>query len=286
MTSEFVSKLEEIMKAEELDFEPTPGFGRWKPFFPDEAVKHPAKANLNLIEFLIKQFTREDDIVLDPMCGTSSTCILASLMGRDSICIDIEEKFVEWGLEAKKRVENAPVLGRKGKMVVIHGDARELSKILTQIDIDAIVTSPPYEGVDNVKKNSEEFWIKMKELGLRWGSKPPAGTAEKLYSSRNIGSLSHEEYLVAMFKVYREMCKVLKPNGLAIVIIKPFIRNKRVVDLPYYTYLLMRRAGFKLEKLYKLRLKQESFWRILYYRKYPNVPRIAHEYILVCRKNV
>jgi hypothetical protein len=80
------------------------------------------------------------------------------------------------------------------------------------------------------------------------------------------------------------MYKVLKPGGLAIIIVKPFIRNKRVVDLPYYTWILMSKVGFKLEKLYKLRLQNQSFWRILYYKKNPNIPRIAHEYVIVARK--
>jgi len=91
-------------------------------------------------------------------------------------------------------------------------------------------------------------------------------------------------YLSEMLKVYRECYKVLKPNGLAIIVVKPFIRNKKPVDLPYHTYILLSKCGFLLEKLYKLRLKQQSFWRILYAKKHPDVPEIKHEYVLVCRK--
>jgi hypothetical protein len=46
----------------------------------------------------------------------------------------------------------------------------------------------------------------------------------------------------------------------------------------------MAKVGFKLEKLYKLRLKQQSFWRILQYRKFPDIERICHEYVIVARK--
>lgn len=338
--SEFVSKLEEIMKADELNFEPTPAFGRWKQYFPEEAVQHPAKANLNLIEFLIKEFTKEGDLVLDPMAGTGSTCVLASLMGRDSICIDIEEKFVKWMEGARERVEKARTLTKKGKMIVMHGDARELSKLIQKADtvitsppysetlsvnaggmrgewnksgvaeaknlpkpyssntknignlplgsIDAVITSPPYEATD--MRNSKLF-LKMREQPWsNWYNRSLDGNAVKYYLSKgyeskdNIGNLKGETYLTAMLKVYMEMHKVLKPNGLAIVIIKPFIRDKKVIDLPYYTYLLMKKAGFKLIKLYKLRLEQRSFWRILYERKFPEVPKIRHEYVLVCVK--
>jgi ubiquinone/menaquinone biosynthesis C-methylase UbiE len=100
----------------------------------------------------------------------------------------------------------------------------------------------------------------------------------------NIGNLKKETYLQAMFRVYGEMFRVLKPGGLAVIIVKPFIRNKRVVDLPWHTWLLMAKVGFTLEKLYKLRLKQQSFWRILQYKKDPDLERICHEYVIVAKK--
>lgn len=97
--------------------------------------------------------------------------------------------------------------------------------------------------------------------------------------------MKKETYLEAMFQVYSEMWKVLKEGGLAVVVIKPFQRQHKIVDLPLQTYLLMRRAGFELDKLYKFRLKQMSFWRILQYKKNPDVPQIKHEYVIVARKS-
>jgi len=386
--SEFVSKLEEIMPAIELNFEPTPAFGKYKRFL-EHAVAHPAKMNTNLLEFLILNFTKEGDVILDPMAGSGSTGVVAALHGRNAIQVDIEKKFYDWMEQAREKVEQFPTLIKKGWIRNICGDARRLSELLSQADvvitsppylksadtgagvnkqregdvkigcatvgrtvehpeaidntrdygnIDAIITSPPYVNVDNVKKDSEAFWRRAKEEGKRWGLKPPSGTEGKQQTSEgnianlpfvdavitsppyehqlhdsheervnwkgaeidksknlpvgyspnpdNIGNMRKETYLEAMLRVYAEMFKVLKPNGLAIVVVKPFIRNKKVVDLPYHTFLLMSHAGFKLEKLYKLRLKNQSFWRILYYKKYPDMPRIAHEYVLVARKAI
>jgi len=62
--TEFVSELEKIMPAEELLFDPTPGFGPYKQYFPEEAVAHPAKANTLLVQFLIEKFTQEGDTVM------------------------------------------------------------------------------------------------------------------------------------------------------------------------------------------------------------------------------
>ena len=141
--------------------------------------------------------------------------------------------------------------------------------------VDTIITSPPY--MDAISRQGGP--VNVTGVGIS------TLTAREYSPSRdNIGNMGGETYLEAMLKVYNEMWKVLKPNGRAIVIVKPFIRKRRVVDLPYYTWLLMSRVGFKLEKLYKLRLKTQSFWRKLYYKKNPDIPKIAHEYILVCRK--
>ncbi len=409
---EFCSKLEDLMATEELIFEPTPGFGRWRKFFPEDAIRHPAKANLNLIDFLIDRYSREGDLILDPMAGTGSTCVLATLKGRDAICVDIEPLFYQWMEKAREIVEKTPMLGRKGRMINILGDARRLSELLKQIDIiitsppygdtylgggdperraerlikagydpkaflggrarnavlkhyseaDVVITSPPYADMkrgssdpDAVERYAERWeryarekrwntWslnfhtegrLRSAEALIRGYSDNPdnignlplgnidtiitsppyaetishksGGPVKKIvnvgistitartYSENEnnidnlpLGDMSRSEdrptYFSEMLKVYNEMYKVLKPNGYAIVFIKPFIRNKQVIDLPYYTWLMMKKAGFRLEKIYKLKLKTQSFWRVLYYKKNPDVPRIDHEYILVCRK--
>jgi len=374
---EFKSKLEEIMPAKELKFPPTPAFGAYKQYL-EQAISHPAKANTKLLEYLIKNFTKEGDTILDPMAGSGSTGIVAALHKRNAIQVEIEQKFYKWMEEAREKVEKAVTLTPKGGIVNICGDARRLSELLgAQLDvaitsppyglsisskqhgrdpkpwisgrvmneinrgysesednignlplgsIDTIITSPPYlksadHGAGVNKQRNGDVKIGCSTVGRtvenedaidnarEYGNidaiitSPPYGDTNdrkgrKMDSTRgiknraldlpenpeNIGNMDKETYLEAMFKVYREMWKVLKPNGLAIIIIKPFIRNKRVIDLPYHTWLLLEKAGFKLIQLFKLRLKQESFWRILYKKKYPNVPKIKHEYILITQK--
>jgi hypothetical protein len=51
----WISKIEELKQAKELIFEPTPGFGKYKDIFVKEAIVHPAKMNLNLLEYLIRE---------------------------------------------------------------------------------------------------------------------------------------------------------------------------------------------------------------------------------------
>lgn len=356
----FRSRLEDLMPAEELDFPPAPAFGGYRPYL-EHAVAHPAKANVFLLEFLILKYTKEGDVILDPLAGSGSTGVVAALHGRDAILVDIEPKYYEFMVKAKEKVEKAQTLSRKGRITCILGDARELSKLLRGIDtcitsppygdtdlsggdiqrrverlvragydpreyvhgraanavlrhygeVDAVITSPPYtntanEDIEEVGKYRKGGPFAEEKLGgpaygdgnisnlpldpmdvyLLQGS---TGGLEKgdgfdvLYR-RLLTKNGRPTYLSEMLLVYREMHKVLKPGGRAIVIVKPFIKERRVVDLPHITYLLMAKVGFALETLYKLRLKTLSFWRNLYYQKNPDVPRIMHEYVLVCRK--
>jgi DNA modification methylase len=159
---------------------------------------------------------------------------------------------------------------------------------------DVVITSPPYDNAVHCRGHSEyqeklteEKKLFMDEYGKSNANIGNLKSSDEEYEALVEGLMTRDgkpTYLSEMLKVYSEMYKVLKPGGLAIIIVKPFIRNKKVVDLPYYTWILMSKVGFKLEKLYKLRLQNQSFWRILYYKKNPNILRIAHEYVIVARK--
>jgi len=402
VAKEFVSELEKIIPAKELNFPTTAGFKPFDRYFTEDSVCHPAKANLFLLYYLIKKYTKKGDVVLDPMGGTGSTNIIASLLGRNSVYVDIEERFVEMARRNKKLLEERGKA--EGWIKIICGDARKLNELLEEVGI--VITSPPFASTKMTKKQ-DEFFERMVKTVLPgrdvekikrryksdYGSKEnignlPLGSVDVIITSppynvdtslshistknranpkspnyrpswkeyletersdlrisqeygsvdviitsppyaqsvghqggidksdfrhgcryrenyprnrSNIGNMPyideeiemlHEKlmkggkptYLSEMLKVYAQMFKVIKLGGRAIIIVKPFIRNKKVVDLPYHTYLLMRRCGFILEDLYKSRLRQRSFWRILQYQKHPEIPRINHEYVLVMRR--
>lgn len=71
-------------------------------------LKHPATFPDKLAEDLIRTFTVEDDLVLDPMCGSGTTCVVAHQIGRDFIGIEISEEYTliaEERLTKEKRFE-------------------------------------------------------------------------------------------------------------------------------------------------------------------------------------
>lgn len=200
-----------------------------------------------------------------------------------------ESKNTTSNLSREQRLKTAghlpkDFMGRKLRNCAVEDGARyshnpENIGNLPHGKVDCVLTSPPYEDGMSGKRhtmNTEKQRKIYKEKN--WETRYQG-------SLNNIGNFAKQTYLEAMFQVYSEMYSVLKPDGKAIIVIKPFIRNKKVVDLPHHTWLLLEKVGFKLAKLFKLRLKNPSFWRILYRKKYPNVPKISHEYILIASKS-
>lgn len=137
-----------------LNFPSAQAFGKYEQFFSTDAIAHPAKANSAMIEWIILRYTKPGETIVDPMAGTFSTSVIAAINNRHGIGVELEEKFYKWGLEAKRRVEQIPTLTPKGRMVVLKGDARELSKVLKE-NADAVVFSPPFA--------SEQFGLKDKD---------------------------------------------------------------------------------------------------------------------------
>lgn len=56
-------------------------------------LKHPATFPDKLAEDLILCFSEPGDLVLDPVCGSGTTCVMARRNGRDYLGVDISEEY-------------------------------------------------------------------------------------------------------------------------------------------------------------------------------------------------
>jgi DNA modification methylase len=167
-----------------LEFKATPGFGEYKKLFDPISIKHPAKINQNLLRYLIKNYTNEGDLILDPMAGTFSTSVMAMILNRNSIGIDLEEKFVNWGKKNIEITEKYPQLSKKGKAIVLKGDSRKLSSLLSESkeEIDMIISSPPYSSSIKPFETPEQIENRRQRLYDNIGNLPH-GSVDTIISS-------------------------------------------------------------------------------------------------------
>ena len=60
-------------------------------------IHHPNEKPVELMKWLIHNFSAIDDVVFDPFAGCGTTCVAAKLSGRRFIGVEIEEQYVAIG---------------------------------------------------------------------------------------------------------------------------------------------------------------------------------------------
>jgi DNA modification methylase len=184
-----------------------------------------------------------------------------------------------------ERWQELVVMMYEGKHLTESGLAYIKQRIanINNLNIDSVIFSPPYE--DKVGAQDKEFMRQHLEIIKRnpegYGQQGHQGEYE---NGENIGNLKSDTYLQAMLQVYQSCYHILRPQGLMILVTKNFIRNKKIVRLDLDTIKLCEQAGFSFVHRRHRKLPSQSFWRIIYYQKHPDVPVIDKEDILVFRK--
>ena len=132
-----------------------------KGMFPEEVNKHPAKANVYLVQSIIEYISEPGQLLLDPMAGTG-TLMVGALVGRYIACADISELFYKIMLEAREQLEDiAP--GAGGYISILNLPCQQL--LLIPNFADHIIFSPQYCLHPDTKiLKSDLTWIKASEL--------------------------------------------------------------------------------------------------------------------------
>jgi len=122
-----------------------------KYFHPGCILPKLARAMVNLARI------KENDIVLDPFCGTGGFLIEAGLIGCRLIGSDID-----WRMASGTKI-NLESYNLTDKIIAVEKwDAKDVKKFLEKLgidEVDAIVTDPPY-GISTSKKGDVENYLK------------------------------------------------------------------------------------------------------------------------------
>jgi len=73
-----------------------------EPGVPKEDRQHPTQKPIGVMRWILERYSKTTDLILDPFCGSGSTCVAAKLLGRNYIGIDISEEYCEI---ARKRLD-------------------------------------------------------------------------------------------------------------------------------------------------------------------------------------
>lgn len=206
-----------------------------------------------VVRNLILRYSREGDILLDPMVGGGTTAVEAKILNRNIICSDVNNDALERTKESLKfKVEN------NSWQKVYKRDARNLKKA-PDGSIDLILTHPPY--VDIIKYSNGEI-------------------PEDLSNIHDI-----DKFVDEMEKVASELYRILKSGKYCAILMGDTRRKKMYQPLAYKVMERFLRVGFKLkEDIIKRQYncKATGFW--VKKSKENNFLLIMHEHLFVFQK--
>lgn len=202
---------------------------------------------------LILKYTKEGDLVLDPMVGGGTTLIEAKLLNRDAIGIDINPQAVKLAKESLKFE-----VGNKSKQECYVSGAGNLEKIAND-SIDLIATHPPYLNI------------------IKYSESPISGDLS------NIGSLS--KFLAEFEPAAKELYRVLKPDHYCAILIGDTRRHRHYVPLAFNVMSLFLKNGFILkEDIIKVQHNCQTTPKWSAAVKKYDFYLIMHEHLFVFRK--
>ena len=229
---------------------------------------------------LMLMYTKPDDIVLDQMIGSGTTCIEARLLGRNCIGMDINYNAAlltlhrlyyleEYAKNQQKHTLALPDLSEvqdtnvlnilNSWSVIYHGDARNLYEIENE-SIDLIATHPPYFNIIRYsgKKRGEGDLSKARKL---------------------------EIYLLWMSKIAEESYRVLKPGKYCGILIGDTRIHKHYVPISHYVLQVFLDAGFILkEEVVKIQHRMKTTREVWNRKRGRDFLLIYHEKLFIFRK--
>lgn len=232
--------------------------------------KHPTPKPPQLMERLVRFFSKKGELVFDPFMGVGGTLLASSLSERECIGIDLSEKYIKIYKEANNYLK----LNEQNSIVA---DSRELDNIefLKDKTFDLILTDPPY---GNMMKR-----IKTGEAGRKKKSSIPTPFTE---ISNDIGNLEVNDFLVELKYIIDKSVKKLKNKRYLILFTKDFQPK------PHYDGMLHSDIVKILSNIEGLYYKGMKIWfdksmnLFPYGYPYAYVGNQLHQYILIFRKEL
>lgn len=220
--------------------------------FPEDVFKHPAKANMFLVQELVDRFTKVGESILDPFAGTG-TLLLGTLAGRHVLLIEIEPMFLELLNSCVNKISQLATRAgcERGNSIILPGDCR---KVLP-VPCDHAIFSPPYANITvrgnpftgrqtyDARKQDADAEDKFKEgLDVYSGKKS---------DSLNMGLLNPFFFGQHMKRVYRKLADSIRKGGTVTVIVRDMKGSDGRVMLSAETIRGAEEAGFTLDQWHK-----------------------------------
>jgi len=193
-----------------------------------KVLRHPAKFPETLALEFIEFFTKQGQVVLDPMAGTGSTLIAAMRAGRHSYGVELNPVYV--GIANQLITEERAALDGQVKDLaaeMIAGDAANLPNLAVKFDlppIDYVLTSPPYWDMLRARgAQTQKSRRDMQDLDVYYSEHPA-----------DLGNIDdYDVFLARLVDIYTGLLPLLREKSYLTIIVKNIKKGGKIYPLAW-----------------------------------------------------
>lgn len=253
---------------------------RRRELFVPESFDHPARAQLFMVEELVKYLSEPGDFIVDPF-GGSGTLLVGMLIGRGVGLIELSDKYYD--LCVKNAEFIMAKLGYYGdtpqhfiKPSLQEGPNQDL---LTNFrDIQAFIFSPPYAGALTAGGSLTDWGGYSHE---KTNTYMDTTELQGNMSPYNLGGFNNFMFNQEMKKIYRLCLDALKPGGFTAVIIKDRISKGVKDELGYRAMQDMLGMGYEFYDWHRSYMAGSHYTK---YHRSKGTKTIDEEHLIIMRK--
>ncbi len=231
--------------------------------------QHGGQKPPDLCADLIKVFTKEGALVLDPLAGVGGTLLGASLCRRNGVGIEVDSRYIEI-YEEVCRLEEL-----KTQRLICGNSRQVLPQLAAEgLVFDFILTDVPYWRMDKAEKSKGRY--------KKTGEVSKENRKSRLSPFEQVSYQSKDEWLSELKGVFSKAVPLLKKNGYLAVFIGDMYNQGRYHFLSADLARMLEDIG--------LALKANIVWYDVskslhvYGYQYQYIPSMIHQNILVLRK--
>ncbi len=219
--------------------------GVWEFFYEKRDIrdkeKHPAVYPISLSSKVIKLFSHEGELVVDPFVGSGTTLVSAQDLNRNAVGFDINKKFIELSetrLEQTRLTDHDEEIRTEQRL--IKDDARNAYQYFEDEQITLLLTSPPYSDLLNRERKNKS----------RRGDERKNEQYQKVeqYSQKenDLGTLTIDEFKNAMEDIYSKLLPKIRVKGHNVINVADMWKDNERIPIHIYVIEAMENAGFEL----------------------------------------
>ena len=204
-----------------------------------EKTKHPAVFPVALAAHVIKLFTHEGELVVDPFVGSGSTLVAAHDHDRNALGVDLSEQYVAL---ARSRLTGFPS-PNGARQEAVMGDARAITPLLEPQSVKLIFTSPPYANMLNRARTNKSRRSSDRRNG-QYGK-----VEQYSQDKRDLGTLLPSDYCTALGEIFGGLLPVLQPAGHVVINVNDLWAREERIPLHSMVIAALQDVGYRFKNI-------------------------------------